>query len=279
VAASRRRRHEEEEHENHERWLVSYADMITLLAALFIVLFAMSSLDLAKFREFANALRSSLSGSSRGEVIATASPAGGVTSPWNGGGSLVDGGGFAVAPAPVQLVAANPSAARSAAQWERAHLEDAEAVIRDRLRAAGLAGEVRFRLEARGLVVNIVTDDVLFDSGSATLRPEGRRVLDGLAVPLASLPNPISVEGHTDDRPVHGAFASNWELSTARATAVLRYLADGHALPVARLSASGYADQKPLVPNDSEANRAANRRVEVVVVSRAGAGVTAADPG
>ena len=95
-----------------------------------------------------------------------------------------------------------------------------------------------------------------------------RAILDGMSGALAQLPNDTSIEGHTDDLPISGGpFPSNWELSTARATTVLRYLVDAHHLPPNRLSAAGYADQRPLVPNDSPAHRSANRRVEVVVLS------------
>jgi chemotaxis protein MotB len=104
-------------------------------------------------------------------------------------------------------------------------------------------------------------------------------VLDGLAPALAGLPNPIAVEGHTDDVPTRGGrYPSNWELSTERATSVLRYLLDAHGLPPARLSAGGYAAERALVPNDSPGNRARNRRVEVVVLTTAAADQQATPP-
>jgi chemotaxis protein MotB len=124
--------------------------------------------------------------------------------------------------------------------------------------------EVRFELDERGLVVTVVTDDVLFALGSATLRPAGNAVLDAIAPALKALPNQVTVEGHTDDLPLKGR-GSNWELSTERATSVLRYMLDRHAVPAGRLSAAGYADQRPLTPNISPAARSANRRVEVIV--------------
>jgi len=162
---------------------------------------------------------------------------------------------------------AEKKAKEAAAQAEADTLAHAQDEIQAALAGKGLGDAVRFRREARGLVVTVVTDDVLFDTGSADLRPRGRAVLDGMADALAALPNQIAVEGHTDDQPVlSGPYATNWELSTARATSVLRYLLDAHHFPAARLSAAGYADQRPLVPNDSDSHRAQNRRVEVVVL-------------
>ncbi len=263
--AGRRRKHEEEEeHENHERWLVSYADMITLLAALFIVLFAMSSIDLAKFQKFAHSLNKALGGG--GTEASAVLPAGGST-PIQGGNGFFDGMSASQRDAAAQALQSQQDAQKAAAELRKTLLET-QSEIEQRLQAAGLGNSVKFRLDPRGLVINIVTDGVLFDSGSAALRPEGQRVLDQLAPALATLPEPLSVEGHTDDRPIATpAFPSNWELSTARATTVLRYLVDVKGLNPARLSAAGYADQRPLVPNTDDASRAVNRRVEIVVVA------------
>jgi chemotaxis protein MotB len=109
---------------------------------------------------------------------------------------------------------------------------------------------------------------VLFDTGQAELKPIGDEVLDAIGPTLAALPNNISVEGHTDNVPITGGpFASNWELSAVRATTVLRYLVGTDGLSATRMSATGYADTKPVVPNDTPAHQAQNRRVEVVVLS------------
>ncbi|MFN8034884.1 MAG: flagellar motor protein MotB [Acidimicrobiia bacterium] len=260
------KKHEEEEHENHERWLVSYADMITLLAALFIVLFAMSRLDNMKFQKFAHALGASLHGTS-----------GGPASVVDGGGPKVGGGGegFFDGIAPTQpgtntaQTLETLKKQQQAAAQEKQTLQATKAEIQSALQKVGLADKVEFKLDSRGLVVNIVTDDVLFDLGSATLRPEGRAVLDGLAPALGELPNQISIEGHTDNAPINtGAFPSNWELSTTRATTVLRYLTDVRGVPESRLAAAGYADQRPLEPNDTVEHRARNRRVEIVVIAQ-----------
>lgn len=265
MAGRRRKHHEEEEHENHERWLVSYADMITLLAALFIVLFAMSTIDLEKFKKFAAGLSQGFhAGSGAAPVLG------------GGGESVVEGGNgpldgmllSATQIAEAQQVLEERQAQQAAAEAEQQRLAQAEQEIRSQVEGAGLGDKVRFRREARGLVVTIVTDEVLFDLGSADLRPEGRVVLDALAPALGRLPNALSIEGHTDDRPILGGpFRDNWELSNARAASVLRYLLFVHGLPTDRVGMAGWGEFRPLVPNDSDANRDLNRRVEVVVLA------------
>ena len=263
--AARRKKHEEhEEHENHERWLITYADMITLLMVLFIVLYSISQVDLAKFEK----LKAGFNGAAGGEGILEGSD-----KPLEGGNGPLD----AIAPE-LEKEAAEALHAQEAQQAafdkEHAALEQTREQIVTDLAAVGLQDSVNFRFEARGLVVTVVTDRVLFDIGSDVLRPEGRGVLDHLAGSLGRLPNPLAVEGHTDNTPINGGgrFPSNWELSTARATSVLRYLVEVHHLPAPRLSASGYADQRPVADNASPEGRTANRRVEIVVLA------TVADP-
>jgi chemotaxis protein MotB len=223
----------EEEHENHERWLVTYADMLTVLMALFIVMFALSVVDKAKFQKFAEGLNGDLG---------------------NGASLLSGGSGLQQAgDTPIDLQAAitaldEKQSRQQAAAQEREDLERARQKILQALVAEHMEDKVRFKLDERGLVVTVVTDDVLFALGSATLRPQGNAVLDAIAPALKALPNKVTVEGHTDDLPISGRFPSNWELSAERATSVLRYLLDTHAVPAQRLSAAGYADQRPLTP-------------------------------
>lgn len=248
----RRRAHDEEheEHENHERWLITYADMITLLMVLFIVLFSISQVDLAKFQRF----RAGLAEFGNGESLVALGDDGLLSDP-----ELAQ-------LEQAERALAEQEAAAEAARAQAEALTAAEASIVEDLRAVGLAGLVRFRLEERGLVVTIVTDQVLFDPGSDQLTRDGRSIVSVIADVLASLPNHLSVEGHTDSVPIAtDRFPSNWELSTARATSVLRELADGHGIGVERLSAAGYADQRPAGDNGTSAGRAANRRVEIVV--------------
>jgi chemotaxis protein MotB len=262
----------EEEHENHERWLITYADMITLLMVLFIVLFSIGQVDLAKFEALKHSLANSLGGPAQPNPVVQGG-AGVLTA-----GSQIDGavpGASGSSGSPVQsseasvaLVREQAKAAAAAAE-EQATLQNAEQTIKQALAGRGLQDAVTFRQELRGLVVTVVTDNVLYKVGSAVLQPEGRGVLDALGPALAKLPNDISVEGHTDNQPIipGGTYPSNWELSTARATAVVRYLIDVHHLAPDRLSAAGFADTRPLVPNTSPANQALNRRVEIVILN------------
>ena len=259
--AARRRKHvaHEEAHENHERWLITYADMITLLMVLFIVLYAIGQTDLKKFEELKAGLNDGF-GAGSADAIDNITAA--------GGDGVLNGSASPVELEAVQALEREEAAAELA-QAEQNRFEEAQATIQSDLATAGLDGTVEFRLEERGLVVTIVVDNVLFDIGSASLRAEGQSIIDHLGPSLGRLPNPVAIEGHTDDTPIRGsgAYATNWELSTARATSVLRYLAESHAVPADRLSASGYADQRPVASNDTPEGRSRNRRVEIVVLS------------
>jgi chemotaxis protein MotB len=273
----KRRGHEEEheEHENHERWLVSYADMMTLLMVLFIVMFAISQVDQKKFA----ALKTGLS-AGFGAPVAILS----------GADQLLDVGG-SVAPDSVNLAGqagstdaqskndssqVNPEAvaklARATSQAQVAkevnNLKNAQKQLQAALNRSGQKGRATFRFDQRGLVVSIATDKVLFASGSARLEPGGAKILNTLAPTLKALPNELSVDGHTNSIPIHTAqFPSNWELSSDRATGVLRYLHSQDGIPNGRMSATGYADTHPLLPAGDPRARSANRRVEIVVVA------------
>jgi chemotaxis protein MotB len=254
-AGRRRARHEEhEEHEDHERWLITYADMITLLMVLFIVLFAIGQTDLAKFERLQEGLAESFGNNSAVD---------------GGAGLLPEQSAFGAE----QLAQARDAieardAARQAIAQDRAALEQTQVALDERLTRAGVRADVELRLERRGLIVTIVTDQVLFRPGSDAVTGVGVDILGPIAAALTDLPNEISVEGHTDDVPINTArFASNWELSTARATSVLRLVQEAAGLPPNRLSAAGYADTHPIADNSTPQGRAANRRVEIVVHS------------
>jgi chemotaxis protein MotB len=246
-----RRRDHEEEHENEERWLLTYADMITLLMVLFIVLFSIGQLDLKKFQQLSSGLAQSF-GTAQNVAL-------------TGGTGVLDGGAAPIDPQLASNVLAQQQAEAAAA---RRQLEATAEKVKETLVGQGLGDKVTFRFEDRGLVLQIVTDEVLFDLGKAELRPEGRAVLDGLADALRAVPNKLSVEGHTDNRPISGfPFASNWELSTFRAATVLRHLVEQRGLDGKRIAAAGYGEQQPLVPNDTLEHQAKNRRVEIVVLA------------
>ena len=281
----RAKKHEEEEHENHERWMVSYADMMTLLLVLFIVLYAMSQVDKAKFA----ALASGLSATFGGPITVTpgATPEGSVLDDLNGAVDIAAG----IAPAQ-QASREDVDAAAAQAALERADriaaearsayddLAEARSRIEAALAAAGYSGAARFEIDERGLVVHIVADQVLFDAERAELRPEGAVILDAVAPTLIDLPNELGVEGHANHLPVTpgGMWPSNWELSAYRATTVVRYLGL-IGVPEDRMSANGYSSTEPLVPESDPSAITVNRRVDIVVLSTASAEANALLPG
>jgi chemotaxis protein MotB len=274
-----RKHHVEEEHENHERWLVSYADMLTLLFCLFVVLFAMSQVDKAKFA----ALASGLAHSFGTPVSANDSSTGSQASVLNGLPSAVDiaaGVGESTTSQGVTKQQVDAAAAQAAlqraqnveAEAQKAYeqLAAARAQIDAALTRAGYAGAATYQIDERGLVVHVVADNVLFDSAQATLRPTGGKLLDAVAPTLKNLPNQVRVEGHANIEPVdpRGPWPSNWELSAYRATTVLRHLS-GDGVPEVRLSAAGYGSTQPLVPYSNPSAMTVNRRVDIVVLSTA----------
>lgn len=264
--------HIEEEHENHERWLVSYADMVTLLFCLFVVMFAIGAVDQEKFEEFSNGLTAGF-----GAPLSVVSSADGI----------LDQPG--VMPVPVDLKPvldprspASPEApareaepqpgVRAEAEAEAENLRALKEDLDAALAAAGLQDSVRYKLNERGLIVSIITDKVLFPADRADLSDRGRQVLDTMAPVLAAIPNHLAIEGHTNQAPARPKFyASEWELSSARAVTVLRRLSDANGLAAGRLSATGYGQTRPLWPVDDAFGREVNKRVEVVILSLASA--------
>ena len=286
--AKREHHDEHEEHVNHEAWVIPYADVLTLLMALFLVLFALGRTDEEKLTAAADSFRRELGMSSPVDF-------GGGGGPLSGAGvSIFDGAGPAplADPAPAGAVTdsvpgeAEPVILAPVAE-NATELEDptfdavegpdevlgdplsvVEQVVREQAAGTGLLDVIGFRREARGLVVTIVTDKVLFDPGRAEVQPDGVTILDVVANALAQIPNAVVVEGHTDSRPISTAqYPSNWELSTARATSVLRYLTEERGLSADRVSASGYADTRPVADGEDPASLAQNRRVELVVLA------------
>jgi|SRR4051794_28369903 len=270
---SRRRAvHHEEEHENHERWLVTYADMITLLMVLFIVMFAMSSVDQKKF----NALKSGL-----------AAGFGQSTSVLDGSESILEEPGTALAqPIDPNKITGNPDAQiiksqmaeaqrlRNEAEYQDAAAEaDRLLAIRKRLMAAlkkeGLEDDVQTQLDGRGLTVSLVSRHVVFEANLATLTERGRRILDTLAPVLRDIPDRLQIEGHTNQASGTPKFyPSDWDLSSARAVTVLRHLNEEQGVPSVRLAAVGFGHIKPLVDPSKPGSQMLNKRVDIVVMSR-----------
>jgi chemotaxis protein MotB len=281
----RQKKHVEEEHENHERWLVSYADMVTLLMVLFIVLFAMSQVDTAKFAALSKGLAvtfgapiAALPGTAPESSVLDAMPvpvdiAAGIAPQQKAPQEEVD-----VAAAQAAAERAERIAAEARSAYD--DLAEARRKIEAALAAAGYSGAARFEIDERGLVVHIVADEVLFDAERAVLRPEGAVILDAVAPILIALPNKLAIEGHANHLPVTpgGMWPSNWELSAYRATTVVRYLSGAH-VPEVRMSANGYSSTRPLVAESDPSAISVNRRVDIVVLSNASAEANALLPG
>jgi chemotaxis protein MotB len=279
-AARRHKKHHHEEHENHERWLVSGYDMMTLLFAVFVVLFAISSTNVSKVK----ALQQSLQEAFSGPVL-------------SGGQAMMQTGDTSAAqrssssnPIPSQTPAEAvkaamqtteesakeaATAASNGAKLAAQEQQDFEALKRriDRLvKEAGLGDKVSTTVTRRGLRVRLLTDKLFFDSGSGVINAAAIPTLDKIGAIIAEeAKHPVEVEGHTDDRPIATSqYPSNWQLSGARAGAVVQRLT-GAGVAGKRVSLAGYAAQAPVADNATPAGRARNRRVEIVLTRLHGA--------
>ena len=276
-----RRRHGAAEHESEERWLLTYADMITLLMALFMVLFSISSVNISKYRTLQMALKAAFSGdilpggksieqpgasanSSRAPTTIDTPAIVRLTPNVTSELEHVAGGQSGSAQASAQSAAASVQV--SAAQQEQASFEALQRELKEYAAKHGFAKSVNVTIEQRGLAIRVLTDSLLFTSGSATLESQGQPLLTEIAALLnVDHVHPIAVEGNTDNVPITGGqFPSNWELSTARASSVVRFLIS-KGVDSQRLSAVGYAEQHPIATNSTPAGRALNRRVEIVL--------------
>jgi chemotaxis protein MotB len=265
-SARGRRRHGGEEEESSERWLLTYADMITLLMALFMVLFSISSVNISKFRTLQQALKQAFSGQilpgGRAlEKTGTTESASHVPNP-TAAATIMP---FSLEPK-ISDLRTTPGGAQAAAQQEQQSFEHLKQEIEAYAHKHGLSSYVQAVIEPRGLVIRLLTDKLLFASGKATLSPAASPLLEKISSLIdIDRMHPVAVEGNTDDVPIHtGEFPSNWELSAARASTVVNFLISQGVAP-RRLSAIGYAEQHPIASNASAAGRARNRRVEIVL--------------
>ncbi|MCR2815605.1 OmpA/MotB family protein [Microbacterium jiangjiandongii] len=248
-----------------ERWMASYLDMVTVLMCMFIVMFAMSTVDQDKFE----ALRSSLATGFGAEVSEATDVSQGVIVP----PELLDeaGEGFtAVQPA--------PAAVELGAEAEYEALADLRTRLQEALDARGLGDAATFTIDERGLTIGLISAETFFATNSADLSDKARAVLDATGGVLATVTHQISVEGHADHRPPMAPFTDNWELSGARSTGVLRYLVDQQAVGGERITSVGFGASRPLAEGWSESAMAANRRVDIVVLSGADDAVRALLP-
>lgn len=266
AARGRRRRgggHGGDDHGGDERWLLSYADMMTLLVALFMVLFSISAVNKSKLEGLQKSLKDAFSG----RVL----PGG--TSIMQAGGTAADQRVIAppqsTSPQPRMGGATNgktPAQKAAAAQAEAQDFARLKARIDAFARQQGISGQVSTRVTPDGLHIRILTDRLLFDSGSATPKPGSYPLLAKVGTVLAQeRQHAVIVEGHTDNVPIASArFPTNWELSAARAAAVVRSMIVAHVSPD-RLTASGRADRDAMTSNATPAGRAVNRRVEILL--------------
>lgn len=247
-----KRKHDSEEHENAERWLVSYADFITLLFAFFVVLYATSNQNIEKEKEFEESIRENMKlpaamgagaggGAGDASTATLGSPTSGLESPSG----------------------ANSKLANAADMQESLEKEITQKMTEDEKKIV-----TSLRHDMFGVRMSLAASS-FFPAGSAKLKREALPTLDKIAQLLKSNQAKLLVEGHTDDQPLApgSEFASNWELASARATQVVRYFTKVQQIPASRLAAVSYADQRPLAPNVDEASRSRNRRIEILVIT------------
>ena len=260
------------EHANHERWLVSYADFVTLLFAFFTTMYAISTVDTQKYGRMVLSMRASFNG--------TVFPTGSETLSLSSGkdaSTPLSRDLYEQVDSPKDKVL-KEYAVQSIKGLKTNYVSDAlpkgGAVTLARLKqdvdallkSRALTTKVRTRMDPRGLAISL--GEGCFDSGSDQIKAEGRDLLDALAPQLLGRNSQVRIEGHTDPVPIQTLrFPSNWELSTARATAITRYLVEVYSFTPAQLSAAGYAEYRPVAPNDTPDGRARNRRVDIVVLS------------
>lgn len=234
-----RRLRQEDDAPHQAPWLNTYADMVTLLLCFFVLLFAMSVLNQKKFAAVASSLQGAF-GILPGSSVPNPDP---------------DPGG-----------AESPGTDNLAIMQELAKMTAIMNEIQGEFKKQGMEARVTVIMEERGIVVRF-EDSVLFDLGSADLRPEAREILRKVGGLLKNLDNPIRIEGHTDNWPIRTErFPSNWELSTGRASTVVRFLIDECHLEPKKLQAAGYGEYYPVASNDTPEGRQRNRRVDIIIL-------------
>ncbi|CAM3762839.1 flagellar motor protein MotB [Nocardioides zeicaulis] len=269
----RKRREEHEEHENHERWLVTYADMVTLLMVLFIVMFAMSSVDQKKFNELKAGLAAGF-GESTSVMTGSQST---MDQPGVGAVSPVEPGNFPGEATPAvqraEQALQRQDQERTDAEREAARLDDLGKELTEALEKAGLGSDVTRKITDDGLVLSLTSRHVVFQPDRAELSPRGQRVLDAVGLVLRRATEDLRIDGHTNQVPVKPRyFATDWDLSAARAVTVLRYLNEVAGIPGPRLSAAAFGHEVPLVDPSKPGSQDVNKRVDIVVLSALPAG-------
>lgn len=264
---AKRPKQPEDEHIS-ESWLIPYADILTLLLALFIVLFASSSIDMERFHQMMSSFNTVLSGGSNVLDMGTIVPIGeelGFSGPQNrkGGETAADGESQEL------------TELQKKVQEETIQLEQLKGQLDEYIKENELSSQLSTELNNLQLVLRI-SDNALFASGSAELRPEARNLALAIADMLTAFPQyEVVVSGHTDNVPINNArFRDNWDLSTARALNFMKILLSNEGNDPARFSSIGYGEYRPVADNDTPEGRALNRRVEVSIIRN----IVAAEP-
>jgi chemotaxis protein MotB len=266
--------------DNELRWLTTYGDVVTLLLAFFVMLYAISQVDIQKFQLFVSGLADPFGNPAVSEGLLTDGSAlvgaAALSEPSPGedgieGVALLDGMP-ALDDESTDTTAAPDEAEETDDALPPAHdLREVRDEILAALTEAGFGERVvDFEIDSRGLVVAIATDDVLFASGSAEFGAEGRRIIATIAPILGGFSNELLVEGHTDTVPINRAGYDNWDLSADRALAVLKLLVTVYEIDPDRLVAAGYGEFRPRASNETDDGKAKNRRVELVIVAEEG---------
>ncbi|MEO8026991.1 MAG: flagellar motor protein MotB [Bryobacteraceae bacterium] len=255
------KRKQHSEHENHERWLVSYADFITLLFAFFVVMFASSQADKGKAQQVSESVKRAIEdGPHASALIATI--LGGAADQKGKGSASMRGPGGAIKPVDT------PPQDQKAAQL--VELLPSLKILSEELKKEITAGKLQVSMQARGLTISFA-QAALFPSGEDTVSSDAYESLEKIASAIRKVPNPVRLEGHTDAVPIRTSrFKSNWDLSAARSIAILEHLSTHGAVAPGKLSIAGYADTAPVDTNDTEAGRARNRRVDIIILNETG---------
>ncbi|MBV8847457.1 MAG: OmpA family protein [Bryobacterales bacterium] len=248
------RRKKRPQQENHERWLVSYADFITLLFAFFVVMFASSQADKGKAQQVAESVKKALEGDHMPAILAAI--LGGTVGDRGHGNAMQHGPGGMEKPA--------------AEKQQTAELVPSLKILTEELKKEIESGRIQINMQPRGLVISF-NQAALFPSGEDVISPEAYDGLEKVASAIDKVPNPVRLEGHTDSVPIRTArFRSNWELSAARSIALLELLSSRFGVPRTRMSIAGYADSAPAASNETEEGRARNRRADIVILNEQG---------
>jgi chemotaxis protein MotB len=225
-------------HANHERWVISYADFITLLFAFFVVMFATANADTGKARAVSEAVKAALSQSKEAKVVQM-----------------------------VKEAADEDKAAAGKPADVKKELAPVAKLLHQELHSEIAKGQIELKMESRGLVISF-RQAALFDSGADVVKLSALDSISKVSQAVLSVPNQVRLEGHTDNQPIHNErFNNNWELSSARSIAMLQMMTTRFKIPVQRLAVAGYADVEPVASNETEDGRARNRRVDVVILS------------